>query len=354
MASPQRSSKDLKTKLTDTKQDVEDVHRALEKLRCLSKDDKSEAGMLRSRIDEQSSLICILKQRADEMLCRCQALESINSELEAHRADVYAELEGERKKSSYLEKRFMDLASNHQAMIIFKDEYKTQNTKLRQENEQIREENNTLFSQELEEKEAVILKLTTDMDTLVEEHRILQNKYQDTCDGIQATHQELTGRHQSKETSLSNQLRDVQRQLTDAADMCTELNQQLQKARETYSLKETEMKETVESLVKEKDTLLNLSIQRGKQIQDKQEEVLLVEARRKEEESGRVAAEKRFEREAASVTANLKVKALQHRLDQSVQTCNQLRKDFEAFKEHSNDMLTKEKDLNAKLRHIIG
>ena len=134
--------------------------------------------MLRSRIDEQSSLICILKQRADEMLSRCQALESINSELEAHRADVCAELEGERKKSSYLEKRFMDLASNHQAMIIFKDEYKTQNTKLRQENEEIREENNTLFSQELEEKEAVILKLTTDMDTLVEEHRILQNKYQ--------------------------------------------------------------------------------------------------------------------------------------------------------------------------------
>ena len=77
-----------------------------------------------------------------------------------------------------------------------------------------------------------------------------------------------------------------------------------------------------------------------------------MEARRKEEESSRVAAEKRlaqtitvklkqvlgrtfirsnslpsrFEREAAAVTAHLKVKALQHSLDQSVQTCNQLRK----------------------------
>ena len=39
----------------------------LDKLKNLSHDDKTETAMLRSRIDEQGQLICILKQRADEV-----------------------------------------------------------------------------------------------------------------------------------------------------------------------------------------------------------------------------------------------------------------------------------------------
>ncbi|TMS06149.1 Coiled-coil domain-containing protein 89 [Larimichthys crocea] len=57
---------------------VDSIQKALEKLQSLSAEDKTET--LRSRIDEQSSLICILKQRADELLLRCQVLEKINTE----------------------------------------------------------------------------------------------------------------------------------------------------------------------------------------------------------------------------------------------------------------------------------
>ena len=42
--------------------DMGDIQENLRKLRALSEDDKSEAAMLRSRIDEQSQLIMILKQ----------------------------------------------------------------------------------------------------------------------------------------------------------------------------------------------------------------------------------------------------------------------------------------------------
>ena len=38
-----------------------DMQEKLQKLRALSEDDKTEAAMLRSRIDEQSQLIMILK-----------------------------------------------------------------------------------------------------------------------------------------------------------------------------------------------------------------------------------------------------------------------------------------------------
>ncbi|KAM9484654.1 coiled-coil domain-containing protein 89 isoform 2-T2 [Salvelinus alpinus] len=333
---------------------MDDVHKSLEKLRGLSLDERTESGMLRSRIDEQSSLICILKQRADDMLLRCQALERINSELEDLRADVQTELDKEKKRSMQLEQRFMDLAANHQELIHFKDEYKRQNAKLKQENERLREENEKLFSKDLQDKETVVLKLTQELRDLAEQHRSLDNEYQGKTTGFKTKLKGLMDLHQTKEASLQDELHDAQRQLSDAVEMCTELDQQLKKARENDSLKGTEMQKQIEVLAKEKDKFLDLSMQRGKLIQDKQVEIQQLETKRQEVEKNRAAAEERFEREAAVVNTNLKVKELQHALDQSVNTCNKLKKDFDAYKNHSTDLLEKEKELNAKLRHMIG
>lgn len=157
---------------------MDDVYKALEKLRSLSQEERAETGMLRSRIDEQSNLICILKQRADEMLLRCQALEKINAELESLRGAVQAELDNEKKRSSQLEQRFMDLAANHQELIKFKDEYKRQNAVLTEENKRLREENETLFCKELQEKELIILSLTKELKDLAQQHTTLQAEYQ--------------------------------------------------------------------------------------------------------------------------------------------------------------------------------
>ncbi len=57
----------------------------LAKLRSLSEDDKTENAMLRSRIDQQSELIMILKQRTDEAVTKAHTLERINDELKAFR-----------------------------------------------------------------------------------------------------------------------------------------------------------------------------------------------------------------------------------------------------------------------------
>lgn len=54
----------------NTLKHMDSIQKSLEKL---SVEDTAE--MLRSRINEQSSLICILKQRANEQLLRCQALQ---------------------------------------------------------------------------------------------------------------------------------------------------------------------------------------------------------------------------------------------------------------------------------------
>ncbi|XP_006636594.1 coiled-coil domain-containing protein 89 [Lepisosteus oculatus] len=354
MASPHRTPRDLKKMITDTKQEMDDVHTALEKLRGLSQDDKTESALLRSRIDEQSSLICILKQRADEMLLRCQALERINSELETLREDVHKELENERKRSSQLEQRFLDLAANHQELINFKDEYKRQNAELKEENERLQQENENLFCKELQEKEEVILQLTQELKDLAEQHKILEAEYKEKTNGFQTKLKELIITHQTKEASLQGELQDTQKQLKDAVEMCTELDLQLRRAMEKDALEESQLQQKLEALVKEKDELLDLSMQRGRIIQDKQKEIQELEEKREEAEKARATAEERFEKEAAAVEANLKVQDLQRCLDESEQSYNDLKKDFEAYKKHSSDLLAKEKELNAKLRHMIG
>ena len=57
----------------------------LSKLKALSEDDKTENALLRSRIDEQSQLIMILKQQTDEAVNRARSLERTNEGLKAQR-----------------------------------------------------------------------------------------------------------------------------------------------------------------------------------------------------------------------------------------------------------------------------
>ncbi|GAA6110021.1 coiled-coil domain-containing protein 89 isoform X1, partial [Tachysurus ichikawai] len=85
---------------------------------------------------------------------------------------------------------------------------------------------------------------------------------------------------------------------------------------------------------------------------DKQEEIHELEKNKEIAENARQEAEDRFEREAASVNAELRVKQLQHVLHKAEQTYTDLKKEFEAYKKYSSDLLAQEKELNAKLRHL--
>lgn len=133
--------------------------------------------MLRSRIDEQSTLICILKKRSDEMLLRCQALQKINAELEDRVARCPKELDEEREKSQMLMKRFMDLAANNQAIIAFMEEYKAHNRQLKLENDKLRSENESLFSQKLHDKEELVQQLKEEVKELTEKHAKEESEY---------------------------------------------------------------------------------------------------------------------------------------------------------------------------------
>ena len=64
---------------------MSELETSLSKLKALKDDDKTENALLRSRIDEQSQLIMILKQRMDEAVNHARTLERTNEALQAQR-----------------------------------------------------------------------------------------------------------------------------------------------------------------------------------------------------------------------------------------------------------------------------
>lgn len=154
---------------------MDSIQKSLEKLRSLSTEDTREA--LKSRIDEQSCLIIILKQRADDLLLRYQAQQKISADLEGRVTDCQEQLDRERKKVELIERRFMDLAGNNESIIVFMDEYKMQNAQLKLENKELQAENDTLFSRKLQDKEALVQKLTEEVKQLTEKYTNKEKEY---------------------------------------------------------------------------------------------------------------------------------------------------------------------------------
>uniref|UniRef100_A0A672J3P9 Zgc:172182 n=1 Tax=Salarias fasciatus TaxID=181472 RepID=A0A672J3P9_SALFA len=321
-------------------QHMDGVQKLPEKLTAA--DDATERKMLRSRIDEQSSLICMLKQRSDETLLRSQALQKINTELEARATHCQRELDGKRKKTETLERRFRDLAASNQSIIAFMEEHKKQNAQFRLENQQLKLENDSLFSQKLQDKEELVQKLRHDIKLLTEEYASKEVQYW----YIFILSKQPCSIHKTKEASLLDQLQDAHQKHTNAVALCKDLRKTLQETKEQHGAKELSMTESLDNLTKEKDKLLHLSMERGKVIQDKQEEIEQLEAKWKEEKKARVKAQDRFENEADAVNKDAKVNSLQSALDESM-------KKIENLNKHSNLLLTQERELNKKLRHLI-
>ncbi|XP_068428847.1 coiled-coil domain-containing protein 89 [Clinocottus analis] len=353
MATPQRNTENF-TEVEGSMTEHDSIQKSLEIFQSLSTEDATKTGMLRSRIDEQSSLICMLKQRADEVLLRCQALQMLNADLEGRETDCKKELDVERKKSELLERRFMDLAGNNQGIIAFMDDYKQQNAQLKLANKQLRKENETLFSQKLHDKEMFVQKLKQDIKQLTEKNTNKENEYRAKLSECQSELLKQTTQHQAKDAVLLDQLQDAQQQQRDAVEMYNDLKMKLQKTEEEHALKKMRSRESITSLTKEKDTLLYLSMERGKVIQEKQEEIQQLEKKWKEEKKSRTKAEDRFEQEAEAVNADLKVKFIQSALDKSVSKYEKLKEDFKAFQDHSTNLLLRERELNKKLRHMMG
>ncbi|KAL3832029.1 hypothetical protein ACJMK2_023709 [Sinanodonta woodiana] len=268
--SSSRSPKDLKQIVADSSKDVDVMHESLKKLRSLSEDDKTENAMLRSRIDEQSQLIMILKQRADEATSRMGTLDRINKELTDFRDSAKDQIEHEIRKFNILDKRFHELASNHEEMIRFKDEYKRQNQELRLENARLKEENKNLFSGAIQEKDAIIDDLDRKLESMKEHYSSLESKHRQMLQELRNREEGLRNELTSSKEQYKTDFKNLQSKLQDVEERLKAANYKLQNQVETQQNASAEALTKIQQLTKEKDELLDLAMQRGKLVQKEQ------------------------------------------------------------------------------------
>ncbi|XP_061736063.1 coiled-coil domain-containing protein 89 [Nerophis ophidion] len=326
--------------------------RTLEKCHNLSTEEFTDTLMLQSRVKEQSNLICVLKDRSDELFHQSQNLQQANAQLEMQLEICQKEMSQKQARAEVVEKRFMDLDANSRSIIVFMEEYKHQNAQLKLENKQLQKENDSLFSQKLHDKEMVLEQLALDIKVLTEEFTNKEREYQEKMAEIESTSFTQLSEHEEREAALLEQLHVSKKQHEAAEQMCKELKLKVHKAEDQHTLKEATMSKSISSLTKERDKLLRICVERENTIQEKHEELRHLELQYKEQKRARTRVEERFKREAEAVNADKKVKSLKMAIEEAKTKYEMLNKDFEAFKEHSTGLLNKERELNKILRHL--
>lgn len=142
-----------------------------EKLHCLSVENAGENPQLGT--NPQADLITY--GPGDEPH---EPLQIAITDLECQLRYTQKELENEKKRTQTCKERFMELARNHRAIILFMHEYKKQNVQLKEENKELQLENKTLFSKKVEEKEMILQKLLEENEQLREQYTNKEKEYQ--------------------------------------------------------------------------------------------------------------------------------------------------------------------------------
>ena len=112
---------------------VVELEESMKSLRNLSAEEKTEIGLLKSRIDEQSRLIMILKQRGDDFINKNMTLEKLNQELIEKKDFADEELSSVNSKLASLQEKFNFLDEGYRDLVKLKDEYRDKATELAKE-----------------------------------------------------------------------------------------------------------------------------------------------------------------------------------------------------------------------------
>ncbi|XP_077436060.1 coiled-coil domain-containing protein 89 isoform X2 [Vanacampus margaritifer] len=364
MSSQRRRSENVRKKVTKSEDNMllsglslnvahMDINqKTLEKCKDLAAADLTETLLLQSGVKEQANLTCVLKDRSDELFNQCQSLQQVKAQLEKQLDSCQKEVVQKQQRVELVEKRFLDLDANSRAIIVFMEEYKHQNAQLKLENKRLQTENDTLFSQKLHDKELTIQKMKKEIKSLTKVFSTKETAYKEKMAQSESTSLKKSKEHQEMEASLLEKLSKSQQQhdLTDQLWRTVKLK--LLKAEEQHALKEATMNKTITSLTKERDKLLRTSAEQEHTIQEKIEELRLLDVQCKDQRRSQAKAEERFKQEVQAVNTDTRIKSLNLALEEARRKYEQLKKDFEAFREHSRNLLTKERELNKILRHM--
>ncbi|NWS97371.1 CCD89 protein, partial [Mionectes macconnelli] len=317
---------------------------------CDISKERREKAMLLSHLEEQHHLICMLTKKADDTHQRCRVLEQLNMELEELRTEDALKIKTQTLRIQHLEGRFMDLANNHEKMIHFKNEHRKRHMQLWEENKCLRQEKEALFSQAVREKEAEVLRLAAKARKLSQQLYSLQEKHAYESCKAQEREKELLEAQSHQADAYTREVDSLKRQLQLLQERHQQAVARAEQAESQQRAQSTELRAELERAHKEKEQLLNLAMERSKALQDKEREIQHLGEKLEIAEEAMQRARRCREKEVA----DLKVQELQGQLESSKQAYNELSLRFDAYREHSIDLLTKERALNVKLHHFVA
>lgn len=326
--------------------DAEDLTEGMQ-TPCGSPEEKREKALLRARLEEQHRLICILKKKTDDARKRYRSLEQLNVELEKLRLEDAVKLKTQTQRIQYLE----NLANNLKKTIYSKDEHNKQNAQLKEENQYMQKENETVLSQAAKDKEAEMLQLAAQARELSQQLDALHDKCACERSRAQQLEKELLEAQSQQANACILQVDSLRQQLQRLQEEHQEMVEQLEHGESQQKAHDAELQAKLERANEEKEQLLNLARERGKALQEKQQEILQLGRKLEMAERAKWRAERNIVKQVAA-NYDLKVQELQQELKNSQQAYSELSLQFDAYKKHSMDLLSKEKALNVKLRHF--
>ncbi|NXK86954.1 CCD89 protein, partial [Formicarius rufipectus] len=319
---------------------------------CENSKKRSEKVLLLSHLEQQHHLISMLTKKADDTHKRCRALEQLNMELEKLRTEDALKIKTQNLQIQHLEGRFMDLANNHEKMIQFKNEHRKRHMQLWEENKRLRQEKEALFSQAVREKEGEVLQLAAQARKLSQQLCSLQEKHACESHRAQEREKELLEAQSHQAGAYNQEVDSLKKQLQFLQERHQQAVARAEEAECQHRAQGRELQAKLEKAHEEKEQLLNLAMERGKALQVKEQEIQQLGEKLETAEAIQRAG-RCLEKEAAAVDKDLKLQELQGQLESSKQAYKELSLQFDAYRKHSMDLLTKERELNVKLRHFI-
>jgi len=294
---------------------------------------------MQSRIDEQSELICILKKRADQLLAESKSNERRLKNAEKTNADLVVQLKNEKQRVLMVEERFSELADNHGELIKFKDMHKNSATRLREENDILRSQNESIITPALLEK-----------DRQIEEWRLKNQHLYERIEQLEIENSELHHEVKTlKESDTQKSLKLVE--LSNEIEIILKEKNELQvtKNKELIELEE-KWSQDYKKVKNEKDDLFMTSLDRGKRLQAKEEEISRLQSEIGELNSRIRAIDSEWRDAKNKLSKDSTFKRLSQENEKLKGAMEAKEREFVAYKNHTNELLEKEKFLNKRLR----
>jgi len=291
---------------------------------------ESEMLVLRSRVEQQSDLIMMLKTRNDELSTEIDGMKSTVSRVGLEKTKIMLAKDKVVKELNTLQDRFDTLAKQHQQMIELKDEHKTAKKRLQGQV-------NVLTAQ-----------VETITETLEAEHKSEKETLRAQLGGAQA---ELAKVQQELKTSTVTAAAKLDTAVQDGAAIRSKYDA-LAKQHDALKLQLAKEKNQSTATIKRLTADEKGASEAAKRASAKAE--TLGDELHSSEAAARAARDEANElkRRLKKESASSQVADANSELQAAIHSMKSTKQEYEAYKKYSTDLLKKEKEMNQRLRHL--